>query len=80
MKYRYLLMAAIATMAFSSCSVSTKMVQSSPVVARNVELDPIKADIEVYQDKKLNGEGTVKYFLFFRVSDLKNQKTVEGIT
>ena len=63
----------VVTMLFSSCTVSTKMVQSSPVVARNVDLDPIKADIEVNQDQKLTGEGIAKYILFFRVSNLKDQ-------
>ena len=80
MKYKYLLIAMLVTMAFSSCSVSTKMTQSSPVIARNVELDPIKADIEVNQEQKLVGEGVVKYFLCFRVSNLKDQKMVDGIT
>ena len=80
MKHKFLFLAVFATIAFSSCNVSTKMVQSSPVMARNVELDPIKADIEVYQDQKLTGEGRVTYFLCFRVSDIKSQKTVEGIT
>ncbi len=56
------------------------MIQSSPVVARNVELDPIKADIEVNQEEKLQGEGTVRYFLCFRLDGLKTQRRVEGIT
>jgi hypothetical protein len=42
--------------------------QSSPVLARNVELDPIKADIKVDETKKLKGESTTAYFLFFKVS------------
>ncbi len=33
-----------------------------------LKLDPIKADIEVYQDQKLTGEGEVTYFLLFKVS------------
>lgn len=70
----------VVTMTFSSCTVSTKMVQSSPVIARNVELDPIKADIEVDQDHKLTGEGTVRYFLCFRLDGLREQKRVDGIT
>lgn len=45
-----------------------------------LKLDPIKADIEVYQDQKLTGEGEVTYFLLFKVSGLREQKTVEGIT
>ena len=80
MKYRYLLIAVIATMAFGSCTTSSKMVQSSPVIARNVELDPIKADIEVNQERKLIGEGVAVYVLGFRVSDIGEQKEVDGIT
>lgn len=56
------------------------MIQSSPVIARNVELDPLKADIEVNQDQKLMGEGYATYILCFRVSGLRSQKQVEGIT
>lgn len=80
MKFKYLLMAIIVTMVFSSCTSSTRMVQSSPVMARNVELDPIKADIEVHQEQKLTGEGVVKYFLCFQINGFKEQKMVEGIT
>ncbi len=53
--------------------------QSSPVIARYVTLDPIKADIEVNEDKKLTGTGTVKYIFGFRVGN-QSDKIVEGIT
>ena len=76
MKFRNLLAAMFVAIAFCSCTTFTKMVQSSPVMARNVELDPIKADIEVYQDQKLTGEGMVKYFLCFQLNGLKEQKMV----
>jgi hypothetical protein len=52
----------------SSCMSTNRGFQSSPVLARNVELDPIKADIKVDETKKLKGESTTAYFLFFKVS------------
>ncbi len=53
---------------FSSCVSTNKGFQSSPVVSRNVELDPIKADIKVNETTKLTGQSKSAYFLFFRVS------------
>ncbi len=79
MKSKILLAAMVAALAFSSCSVHTRSIQSSPVISRNVQLDPIKADIEVNQDKKLVGEGYATYLFGIRVSNLTNQKQVEGI-
>ncbi len=67
------------TMLFSSCTVSEKMVQSSPVVARNVKLDPIKADIVVNQDQKLVGQGTTRYIFGIEVDNLLEEKTVDGV-
>jgi hypothetical protein len=52
---------------FNSCVTTNKGYQSSPVIARNVELDPIKADIKVNETTKLKGESTSTYFLFFRI-------------
>ena len=68
-----------AAMTFASCTTSIKSAQSSPVISRDVQLDPIKADIEVNQDQKLIGEGTVNYFLCFRVGK-KDTKMVDGIS
>lgn len=79
MKCRYLLIAMAVTMLFSSCTVSEKMVQSSPVVARNVKLDPIKADIVVNQDQKLVGQGTTRYIFGIEVDNLLEEKTVDGV-
>jgi hypothetical protein len=53
---------------FTSCMSSNKGFQSSPVISRNVQLDPIKADIKVNETTKLSGESKSAYFLFFRVS------------
>ena len=52
---------------FNSCVSTNKGYQSSRVIARNVELDPIKADIKVNETTKLKGESTSTYFLFFRI-------------
>jgi hypothetical protein len=53
---------------FTSCVSTNKGFQSSPVISRNVQLDPIKADIKVNETTKLSGESTSIYFLFFRIS------------
>jgi hypothetical protein len=52
----------------TSCVTTNKGFQSSPVISRNVELDPIKADIRVDDKTKLSGESSSSYFLIFRVS------------
>lgn len=52
----------------TSCISTNRGFQSSPVIARNVELDPIKADILVDEKTKLKGESSSSYFLIFRVS------------
>jgi hypothetical protein len=56
------------TFLITSCVTTNKGFQSSPVITRNVELDPIKADIVVNQTTKLVGQSSSTYFLFFRVS------------
>ena len=53
---------------FTGCVSTHQGLQSSPVVARNVSLDPIKADLQVDETTKLKGESSAVYFLFFRVS------------
>jgi hypothetical protein len=45
----------------NSCISTHKGLQSSPVVIRNIDLDPIKADISVTENKVI-GESTSKYF------------------
>jgi len=56
------------TLLMTSCISTNKGFQSSPVLSRNVELDPIKADINVNEKTKIKGESSSTYFLFFRVS------------
>ncbi len=62
----------IIIVAFSSCVSTNKGFQSSPVLARKVQLDPIKADIKVDETKKIKGESTSSFFLMFRVSGDKS--------
>jgi hypothetical protein len=52
----------------TSCVTTNRGFQSSPVISRNVQLDPIKADIQVNEKTKLQGESSSAYFLIFRVS------------
>jgi hypothetical protein len=52
----------------SSCVATNKGFQSSPVVSREVQLDPIKADIKVNEENKLKGESFSTYVLSFKVN------------
>ena len=63
---KVLLLTCVSVLVMSSCMTTNKGFQSSPVLSRSVQLDPIKADIEV-NETKLNGESTSSYFLIFRV-------------
>ncbi len=58
----------VGSMLMTSCVSTNKGFQSSPVISRNVNLDPIKADIKVDEKNKLKGESSSAYFLIFRVS------------
>ena len=58
----------IALMLCTSCMTTNKGFQSSPVISRNIDLDPIKADIKVDEKSRIKGESSSSYFLFFRVS------------
>lgn len=58
----------VGSMLMTSCVSTNRGFQSSPVVSRNVQLDPIKADIKVDEKSKIKGESTSSYFLIFRVS------------
>lgn len=58
----------ISSMFMTSCVSTNTGFQSSPVISRNVQLDPIKADIKVDDKTKLRGESSSAYFLMFRVS------------
>lgn len=52
---------------FTSCVSTNKGFQSSPVISRNIQLDPIKADIKVNETTKLNGSSSSTYIFFFRI-------------
>jgi hypothetical protein len=62
---------------FSSCTTTSRAFQSSTIPAKNVELDPIKADIKVDNSKKLTGESSSSYLLFFRLKG--DDKYADGI-
>lgn len=66
-----------ALLILTSCVSTNKGFQSSSVISRNVQLDPIKADIKVDQSKKLTGESTSIYFLCFRIKG--DNKYADGI-
>lgn len=61
-------LALVAGVLMTSCVSTNKGFQSSPVISRNVSLDPIKADIKVNETTKLIGESTSTYFLSLRIS------------
>lgn len=67
MKTKNLILYSFVMLLFASCASTNKGFQSSPVLSRKVNLDPIKADIKVNESKKLLGESTSAYFLIFRV-------------
>lgn len=56
----------------TSCSSSLKSFQSSPVSSRNVDLDPIKADILVNEENKLSGSSSFAYFLIWKIKGENN--------
>ena len=57
----------VALSAMTSCIATNKGFQSSPVVSREVQLDPIKADIRVNETAKLTGKSTSTYVFSFKV-------------
>ena len=76
-KPKQILMLLVVVLSFSSCISTNGGFQSSPVISRNVELDPIKANIEVDTEKKLKGESSSTYFTVFRVQG--DRKFADGI-
>jgi hypothetical protein len=58
----------VSSIVMTSCVSTNRGFQSSPVISRNVQLDPIKADIKVDEKSKIKGESSSSYFLIFRVS------------
>ena len=74
-EFTILTLAALCTLA--SCVSTNKGFQSSPVVSREVQLDPIKADIKVNEATKLKGESFSTYVLSFKVNGDKT--FAEGI-
>jgi hypothetical protein len=62
------LLSIAAIIVMSSCVSTKKGFQSSPVVSREVQLDPIKADIKVNEENKLKGESFSTYIFSFKVN------------
>ncbi len=67
-KNLYLLIFIASAISLTSCVSTNKGYQSSPVLSRNVQLDPIKADINVNTVEKLKGESSAAYLFGLRVS------------
>ena len=65
-------------MVLSNCITTNRGFQSSPVVSGNVDLDPIRADIEVNESEKREGESVSAYFLIFRI--FGDNKFADGIS
>jgi hypothetical protein len=76
MKYSTLVYGA-AVLVLSSCASYSSGYQSSTVQSRNVQLDPIVADITVDESEKLKGESESAYLLFFRLRG--DNKYADGI-
>ena len=77
MKSGFILGLMTLALTINSCKSTSKGYHSSPVMSRNVELDPIKADINVDESKKLKGSSTATYVLGFRVKG--DDKYADGI-
>ena len=69
--FKFLLVAVIS---LSSCVSTNKGFQSSPVVTRNVDIDPIKADIKV-ESKKVKGQSFSTYLKLFLPIRIQGDKT-----
>jgi hypothetical protein len=72
-----ILLISTATVVLSSCVSYSSGYQSSTVQSRNVQLDPIVADITVDETEKLHGESESAYLLFFRLRG--DNKYADGI-
>jgi len=60
-------------LAMTSCGVTQNTgTHSSPVRSRAVNLDPIKADININEEEKLSGTSSSTYVIGFRVSGDQN--------
>ena len=49
-----------------SCSSTQTAFDSSPVNSKSVDLDPIKADINIDESSKIKGSSKSTYFLFVK--------------
>lgn len=63
----------IAGVSLASCGVTQNTgTHSSPVRSRGVNLDPIKADININEEEKLSGTSSSTYVIGFRVAGDQN--------
>ena len=64
---------AASVLAMTSCGgTQNTATHSSPVRSRAVNLDPIKADININEEEKLSGSSSSTYVIGFRVSGDQN--------
>lgn len=76
MKKIILLPIALLMLSLTSCSLHMAGVLSTPISV-NSNIRPLDADVSVDVTKKISGESTVTYFLFFRISG--DKKFAEGV-
>jgi len=65
---KIIILAAFGSLFMTSCASYSAGYQSSTVQSRNVQLDPIVADINVDESEKLKGDSKSTYLLFFRLT------------
>jgi hypothetical protein len=61
----------------SSCTSTQTAFDASHVNERNVDLDPIKADINIDESAKIKGSSSSTYFLCFRLSGDKKYADID---
>lgn len=77
MKTRKLLFTVVLLALLTSCSSTKTGVLSTPAYAPSAEINAIRANVDVDMSKKLEGESSSTYFLFFRTGG--DNKFVEGM-
>jgi hypothetical protein len=73
-----ILMSFAIAMTLFSCSTTKMNSLATPAYAPQAEINPIRANVEVDMNKKLVGESSSSYFLFFRTSG--ENKFAEGMS
>ncbi|MEY4292085.1 MAG: hypothetical protein ACK44S_07080 [Bacteroidota bacterium] len=65
-------------LALYSCHSSKISTLSTPMYAPQATINPIRADIDIDMNKKLNGEANATYFLIFKISG-NSRHYAEGV-